>query len=173
MPRELSGGMRRRFLVAKSMVHSPGILVLDEPTAGVDIELRDQLWNYVKYLNNQGTTIILTTHYLAEAQELCDWVAFINHGKIVLTDKKVNLMQNLGAKQLILELASEASKTIELPKGVDFVSATSNRLVVKFDDKTSNITEIISHLDKKGISVKNLAIDQPDFEYIFKKVMAG
>jgi len=173
LPRALSGGMKRRFLVAKSMVHSPGILVLDEPTAGVDIELRDQLWDYVKYLNSQGTTIILTTHYLAEAQALCDWVAFINQGKIVLTDKKVNLMQNLGAKQLILELTSKASTTISLPKGVECVSALDNRLVVKFDDKTSNITEIISHLDKKGISVKNLTVDQPDFEYIFKKVMAG
>lgn len=173
MPRELSGGMKRRFLVAKSMVHSPGILVLDEPTAGVDIELRDQLWNYVKYLNSQGTTIILTTHYLAEAQELCDWVAFINHGKIVLTDKKVNLMQNLGTKQLILELTSAASNNISLPKGVELVSAINNRLVVKFDDKSSNITHIISHLDTQGINVQNLTIDQPDFEDIFKKVMAG
>jgi len=173
MPRELSGGMKRRFLVAKSMVHSPGILVLDEPTAGVDIELRDQLWNYVKYLNNQGTTIILTTHYLAEAEALCDWVAFINHGKIVLTDKKVNLMQNLGAKQLILELTSLASKQVDLPKDVEIVSAIDNKLVVKFDDKTSNITAIISHLGKHGVDVKNLIIDQPDFEDIFKKVMAG
>ena len=173
MPRELSGGMKRRFLVAKSMVHSPGILVLDEPTAGVDIELRDQLWRYVKYLNSQGTTIILTTHYLAEAEELCDWVAFINHGKIVLVDKKVNLMQNLGTKQLILELTSSTPNKVELPKGVEFVSATENKLIVKFDDKTSNITAIISHLGKHGIDVKNLTIDQPDFEDIFKKVMAG
>ena len=173
MPRELSGGMKRRFLVAKSMVHSPGILVLDEPTAGVDIELRDQLWNYVKYLNGQGTTIILTTHYLAEAEELCDWVAFINHGKIVLMDKKVNLMQNLGTKQLILELASDAGKKIDLPKGVEFVSSVDNRLTLKFDDKSTNITAIISHLGKHDVEVKNLTIDQPDFEDIFKKVMAG
>jgi ABC-2 type transport system ATP-binding protein len=173
MPRELSGGMKRRFLVAKSMVHSPGILVLDEPTAGVDIELRDQLWRYVRYLNSQGTTIILTTHYLAEAETLCDWVAFINHGKIVLIDKKVNLMQNLGTKQLILELTSEVSGTIALPKGVEFVSSINGKLILKFDDRTSNITEIISHLGKHGMDVKNLMIDQPDFEDIFKKVMAG
>ena len=173
MPRELSGGMKRRFLVAKSMVHSPGILVLDEPTAGVDIELRDQLWRYVKYLNSQGTTIILTTHYLAEAEELCDWVAFINHGKIVLVDKKINLMKNLGSKELVLDLTSKAPTKIDLPKGVEFVSAIDNKLIVKFDESSSNITAIISHLGKHNIEVKNLTIDQPDFEDIFKKVMAG
>ena len=170
-PRELSGGMRRRFMVAKSMVHSPKILVLDEPTAGVDIQLRDQLWNYVKYLNSQGTTIILTTHYLAEAEELCDHVAFINHGKIVLSDKKVNLMKNLGEKQLSLELSDAPSGKLSLPKGAEFVSSEDNRLLLKFDDKVTSITEIISHLGKMGIQVKDLKIDQLDFEDIFKKLM--
>lgn len=173
MPRELSGGMKRRFLVAKSMVHSPSILILDEPTAGVDIELRDQLWSYVKYLNNNGTTIILTTHYLAEAQELCDWVAFINHGQIVLADKKENLIKNLGAKQLILELSSSVPSNLKLSKEVELVTSIDNKLTLKFDDKTSNITEIVSHLEKHSIHVKNLTIDQPDFEDIFKKVISS
>ncbi len=91
-PRSLSGGMRRRLLVAKALVHSPEILVLDEPTAGVDVELRNQLWNYVKNLNQQGTTILLTTHYLEEAEELCDEIAIINHGSVIACDKKSNLM---------------------------------------------------------------------------------
>lgn len=172
-PRELSGGMKRRFLVAKSMVHSPKILVLDEPTAGVDIELRDQLWNYVKYLNSTGTTIILTTHYLAEAEELCDSVAFINHGKIVLTDKKTNLMQNLGEKRLTLDLSANAPIDISLPEGAILISAERNKLTIKFDEKRTNITHIISHLGNLGLEVKNLSIDQLDFEDIFKKVMAG
>jgi ABC-2 type transport system ATP-binding protein len=85
-PRSLSGGMRRRLLVAKALVHSPEVLVLDEPTAGVDVELRTQLWNYVKKLNEQGTTIVLTTHYLEEAEELCDEIAIINHGKVVVCE---------------------------------------------------------------------------------------
>lgn len=87
-PRSLSGGMRRRLLVAKALVHNPEILVLDEPTAGVDVELRNQLWNYVKNLNEQGTTILLTTHYLEEAEQLCDEIAIINHGRVIKHDKK-------------------------------------------------------------------------------------
>ena len=94
-PQQLSGGMKRRFLIAKAMVHSPPILVLDEPTAGVDIELRIQLWDYVKELNKQGITVIITTHYLAEAQELCDEIAFINKGKIIKQDSKQNLLKDL------------------------------------------------------------------------------
>lgn len=172
-PRELSGGMKRRFLVAKSMVHSPKILVLDEPTAGVDIELRDQLWNYVKYLNSKGTTIILTTHYLAEAEELCDWVAFINRGKIVLCDQKVNLMKNLGEKRLSVDLSVSAPAQISLPEGVTLISSDQNKLIMKFDEKSTSITNIISYLGSKGLDVKNLSIEQLDFEDIFKKVMSN
>lgn len=172
MPRELSGGMKRRFLVAKSMVHSPGILVLDEPTAGVDIALRDQLWKYVKKLNQDGTTIILTTHYLAEAEELCDWVAFINHGKIVLADRKENLMKGLGVKNLLLELTSNISNDFTLPKNVELISSTKGKMIVAFDDTKSSITEIVSHLGKQGIQIKNLTAQQPNFEDVFRKVVS-
>lgn len=171
-PRELSGGMKRRFLVAKSMVHSPKILVLDEPTAGVDIELRDQLWDYVKYLSSKGTTIILTTHYLAEAEELCDWVAFINRGKIVLCDQKVNLMKDLGEKRLNVDLCVDAPAKLLLPEGVTLISSDENKLMLKFDETTTNITHIISYLGSIGLEVKNLSIEQMDFEDIFKKVMS-
>jgi len=104
LPQRLSGGMKRRFLIAKAMVHSPRILVLDEPTAGVDIELRNQLWEYVKKLNQeQVVTIIITTHYLAEAQELCDNIAFINDGKIIKQDSKKKLLAELGSRYLDVE----------------------------------------------------------------------
>src|SRR6476619_1115868 len=98
--RTLSGGMKRRLLIAKAMVHSPPILILDEPTAGVDVELRSQLWQYILDLKDKGTTIILTTHYLAEAQNLCDEIAFIDKGKVVHVDKKEHLLKTLGSKKM-------------------------------------------------------------------------
>ena len=98
--RTLSGGMRRRLLIAKAMVHSPPILVLDEPTAGVDIELRQNLWQHVRTLNQQGTTVILTTHYLEEAEALCDRVAIINHGKLVACDTMAGLLDRMDRKNI-------------------------------------------------------------------------
>ena len=103
--------MKRRFLVAKAMVHSPQVLILDEPTAGVDIELREQLWEYVKELGNQGVTIIITTHYLAEAQELCDEIAFINNGKIIKQDSKDNLLKELGSRHVDVEFTDDIDLT--------------------------------------------------------------
>ncbi len=110
--RTLSGGMLRRLLVAKAMVHDPDILILDEPTAGVDVELRHMLWQQMKRLNKQGKTIVLTTHYLEEAQELCDHVAIINQGKLVTQDTKHNLMESLGNKELIVKLQEEQASAI-------------------------------------------------------------
>src|SRR5690606_11224220 len=100
--RRLSGGMRRRLLVAKALVHAPPVLVLDEPAAGADVELRVQPWNYVRELNRAGTTILLTTHYLEEAEELCDTIAVINHGEIVARDKKTTLLRSFDSKQLVI-----------------------------------------------------------------------
>ncbi|MEY3197367.1 MAG: hypothetical protein RLZZ59_738, partial [Pseudomonadota bacterium] len=168
--RQLSGGMKRRFLIAKAMVHSPKILILDEPTAGVDIELRDQLWEYVKYLHSNGTTIILTTHYLAEAQHLCDQIAFINHGKIILNDKKDNLLRTLGERNVHIELAQKAPTDLLL-KDMNIVSSNQNKLMIKFDEKTTNISIIVSQLSSLGLEVKDLRIEQPDLESIFKKVI--
>ncbi len=103
--RRLSGGMRRRLLVAKALVHTPPVLILDEPTAGVDVELRTQLWEYVKELNKKGTTVLLTTHYLEEAEELCDTIAVIDHGQVVACDKKSTLLRSFDSKQLVITLA--------------------------------------------------------------------
>lgn len=111
--RTLSGGMLRRLLVAKAMVHDPDILILDEPTAGVDVELRHMLWEQMKRLNNEGKTIMLTTHYLEEAQELCDQVAIINQGELVAQDTKKNLMESLGNKELIVKIDGDTPQIAE------------------------------------------------------------
>ena len=105
--RTLSGGMKRRLMVAKAMVHSPPVLVLDEPTAGVDIELRKQLWSHVRALNAAGTTVLLTTHYLEEAEELCDRIAIINHGRVIACDTTANLLQRLDNKELVFILVGD------------------------------------------------------------------
>jgi ABC-2 type transport system ATP-binding protein len=104
--RSLSGGMRRRLMVAKAMVHNPPVLVLDEPTAGVDVELRQQLWSYVRKLNDDGVTVLLTTHYLEEAEELCDRIAIINHGKVIACEPKTKLLGRIDAKELLLTLGA-------------------------------------------------------------------
>ena len=105
--RTLSGGMRRRLMVAKAMVHNPPVLVLDEPTAGVDVELRQQLWSYVRQLNANGTTVLLTTHYLEEAEELCDRIAIINHGRVIACDTTQALLRRLDSKELVFILADD------------------------------------------------------------------
>lgn len=167
--RQLSGGMKRRFLVAKAMVHSPKVLILDEPTAGVDIDLREQLWHYVKELNKRGTTIILTTHYLEEAQELCDHIAFINHGKIIKSDRKDNLLSALSSRKMIIDLAEnfDPSKTASLD--LDINQITINRIQIDLMGK--NIGEVIAKLQIKGLVIKDLSIEQEDLTEVFKKVI--
>lgn len=173
-PKQLSGGMKRRFLVAKSMVHSPPILVLDEPTAGVDIELRDQLWNYVKHMNSQGTTIILTTHYLAEAEALCDHVAFINHGKIILSDRKTNLIKQLGQKKLILKLSQMINQGFELKlNGASTISIKDNVIELKINDEMINISQIVEYFSKNNMQILDIDINELDFEEIFKQVICS
>lgn len=170
-PQRLSGGMRRRFLVAKSMVHSPKILVLDEPTAGVDIELRTQLWDYVKELNKEGVTIIITTHYLAEAQELCDEIAFINKGKIVKQDSKNNLLKELGARHIDVEFTDNISEDeIGILKNLNIERLSGNTL--RFNLKSSSdylkVLEDIRSINKE---VKDLHEARPDLEKIFHKII--
>lgn len=167
--RQLSGGMRRRFLVAKAMVHSPKVLILDEPTAGVDIELREQLWHYVKELNKQGTTIILTTHYLEEAQELCDHIAFINHGKIIKSDRKDNLLSALSSRKMIIDLVENfnPSKVASLKLNIEQINI--NRIQIDLTGK--NMGEVIAQLQSKGLVIKDLSVEQEDLAKVFKKVI--
>ncbi len=168
-PRSLSGGMRRRLLVAKALVHNPEILVLDEPTAGVDVELRTQLWNYVKKLNASGTTILLTTHYLEEAEELCDEIAIIDHGKVIKHDHKENLMQVLSNKELIVTLADEINFDLnEKFPNLAFKKVTNDKISITYDPQKQAVEDIIRAILDRKIQIKDISTKQPDLEEIFK-----
>ena len=173
LPQRLSGGMKRRFLIAKAMVHSPNILVLDEPTAGVDIELRNQLWDYVKKLNQEhGVTIIITTHYLAEAQELCDNIAFINDGKIIKQDSKKRLLAELGSRYLDVEFES-AVDSVKVSSLQNIKLQLLNENKIRFDLHTENndFTQILDIIHSMNLKIKNLSLNEPDLEDIFHKIV--
>ncbi|MCP5377532.1 MAG: ABC transporter ATP-binding protein [Rickettsiaceae bacterium] len=173
LPQRLSGGMKRRFLIAKAMVHSPNILVLDEPTAGVDIELRNQLWDYVKKLNQEhGVTIIITTHYLAEAQELCDNIAFINDGKIIKQDSKKKLLAELGSRYLDVEFES-AVDSVKVSSLQNIKLQLLNENKIRFDLHTENndFTQILNIIHSMNLKIKNLSLNEPDLEDIFHKIV--
>ena len=169
MPRSLSGGMRRRLLVAKSLVHNPEVLVLDEPTAGVDVELRNQLWNYVKKLNASGTTILLTTHYLEEAEELCDEIAIINHGQVIAHDRKENLMKLLSRKELIIN-ANSAIKAdfLNLPAELKIKILAGDKISITYDPEKIEVEKILHILSDNKIQIRDISTQQPDLEEIFK-----
>jgi ABC-2 type transport system ATP-binding protein len=172
LPRQLSGGMKRRFLIAKAMVHSPKVLILDEPTAGVDIELRMQLWNYVKELNKQGITIIITTHYLAEAQELCDEIAFINKGKIIKQDSKQNLLQELGTRHIDVEFNEPVNlQSLKLSKKT-VVDALSDRVLrFQLNTQENNYSLLLKEICSINKEIKDLRGTQPDLEKIFHQII--
>ena len=168
--RTLSGGMRRRLLVAKAMVHSPPILVLDEPTAGVDIELRQQLWAYVKTLNEQGTTIVLTTHYLEEAEELCDRIAIIDQGQLVACEEKTSLLGRLDSKQLIVTLDRDigAVPAQLAPWSPDQLDA--RRLRFRYKPSATNVGLILEGVRAAGLGVLDLSTVEADLEDIFLRL---
>ncbi|MCE3255885.1 MAG: putative Phosphonate transporter, ATPase component [Rickettsiaceae bacterium] len=169
-PRSLSGGMKRRLLVAKALVHNPEVLVLDEPTAGVDVELRTQLWNYVRKLNDAGTTIVLTTHYLEEAEELCDEIAIINHGKVIACEKKNDLMRMMPEnKELIVTLAGDIEKAPNLTdKDLTITLKDKNQLNINYQPSKINIIEILSLLEKNQLKIADISTKQADLESVFK-----
>lgn len=168
-PRSLSGGMRRRLLVAKSLVHSPEILILDEPTAGVDVELRNQLWDYVKKLNQAGTTILLTTHYLEEAEELCDEIAIISKGQVIAHDRKDNLMKLLSKKELIILATNEVNPDFihNLPDTTTKL-LDGNRISITYDPAKADVDAILRIVADHQIHIKDIQTKQPDLEEIFK-----
>lgn len=168
-PRSLSGGMRRRLLVAKALVHSPEILVLDEPTAGVDVELRTQLWNYVRKLNQEGTTILLTTHYLEEAEELCDEIAVINQGRVIAVDKKTNLMQLLSSKELIINFTKDLDyKILQLPEEAQLKQLAPDQISISYDPAKIAVEKIFNSVSNSGVGIKDISTKQPDLEEVFK-----
>lgn len=171
-PRSLSGGMRRRLLVAKSLVHSPEVLVLDEPTAGVDVELRNQLWKYVQKLNQEGVTIVLTTHYLEEAEELCDEIAVINHGQVIAHDSKKDLMKLLSSKELIISCASEPEiKDLSAISDIKIKLLAGNKVSITYDPEKIEVAKILQMISDSEIQIKDILTQQPDLEEIFKHLI--
>lgn len=171
-PRSLSGGMRRRLLVAKALVHNPEILVLDEPTAGVDVELRNQLWNYVKKLNAAGTTILLTTHYLEEAEELCDELAIINNGQVIACDRKENLMKLLSSKELIISCANDVQLDVAaLFPSLAIKLLAKDKISITYDPDKIEVEKILGIISDNQIRIKDVSTKQPDLEEIFKHLI--
>ena len=166
--RRLSGGMKRRLLIAKALVHNPPVLVLDEPTAGVDVELRQQLWTYVKALNAAGTTILLTTHYLEEAEELCDTVAIIHHGEVIACDKKSTLMRGFDSKQIVIEPGKPLAM---LPAPLQTLGSTIDKnghLVIPYKPSQISVGSIIEKVMAAGIEIRDITTQQADLEDIFR-----
>ena len=168
--RNLSGGMKRRLLIAKAMVHQPPILVLDEPTAGVDVELRKNLWENVKELNKIGVTIILTTHYLFEAQEMCNRIAIINKGNLVALDTTKKLLDRIKVKKIIFKLKEfESNITLELPN-VEFVIESNDTIAVNYEKDLINFEQLINYLKQKNLKILDISIDEGDLEDVFIKL---
>ncbi len=165
--RTLSGGMRRRLLVAKALVHSPPVLVLDEPTAGVDVELRRQLWSHVRALNAAGTTILLTTHYLEEAEELCDHIAIIDKGRVVVAERTEDLLRRLDDKSLTITIAERLTSLPETLKGFHIEIAASNRLVFRYRPSRTPLADLLAALQQSGLTVVDLATEETDLQDIF------
>jgi ABC-2 type transport system ATP-binding protein len=169
--RALSGGMKRRLLIAKALVHRPKLVFLDEPTAGVDVELRRDLWNYVRKLKAEGTTVVLTTHYLEEAQELADRVGVIDKGKLLLLEEKSALMRRLGQKQLVVRFNS---KIDALPAGVHGV-LSADHLELQFTEQagTQTSAQVLSALFAAGLPIADVAMQPAKLEDIMLKVLKG
>lgn len=166
--RTLSGGMKRRLLVAKALVHAPPIVVLDEPTAGVDIDLRRQLWDYVKRLNDEGVTIVLTTHYLEEAEQLCDRIAIINHGRLI-ADKPTREMVGM-AREKVVVLTLEEGATVALPDVGSFekVEQTGEReLTVTYNKDHANAGDVLAIAQSAGLKVIDVSTREADLEDVF------
>ena len=165
--RDLSGGMKRRLLIAKAMVHQPPILVLDEPTAGVDVELRKNLWENVKHLNRKGVTIILTTHYLSEAQEMCDRIAILNKGNLVALDTTQNLLEKIKTKKITFI----TNKSIDLSKkkidDLKYSSITNNEITITYERNKHKIEDIIRMIKNEGVEIIDISTDDGNLEDVF------
>jgi ABC-2 type transport system ATP-binding protein len=168
--RALSGGMKRRVLIAKALSHNPEVLFLDEPTAGVDVELRKDMWKIVNKLRSQGVTIILTTHYIEEAEEIADRVGVINNGELLLVEQKEHLMESLGKKQLVMDLKESVKK---IPPSLDKynIELTDDGMQISYTyvvkDEESEISDVLNEISNSGLLLKDLKIVQSSLEDIF------
>jgi ABC-2 type transport system ATP-binding protein len=164
--RQLSGGMKRRLMVAKAMVHNPPVLVLDEPTAGVDVELRRQLWNYVSSLNHLGVTVVLTTHYLEEAEALCDTIAIVNHGAVVACEPTSQLLRRLDSRTVVV---TPETPLAAVPDMAPFEARLrpGGDLAVAFKTAEAGVEQVIAAVRAAGVLIKDLRTEEPDLEDVF------
>ena len=170
--RTLSGGMKRRLLVAKAMVHSPPILVLDEPTAGVDVELRRQLWDYVRSLNEQGVTVVLTTHYLEEAEQLCDRIAIINHGKVIANEPTRELVAKAQKKAVVVTFDRDLDRVPVNHSFDNIVLLDERRLEITYRKDKVNAGQVLSALTADGLGIVDVSTRDPDLEDVFLSLVA-
>jgi ABC-2 type transport system ATP-binding protein len=171
--RTLSGGMRRRLLVAKAMVHNPPVLVLDEPTAGVDIELRQSLWLMIRQLNAAGTTVVLTTHYLEEAQELCDRIAIINQGRLVACDSTPNLLARMDSKAVAITLDRRLESVPPALAPLSPELRPDGRLVIRYQPSVLPMGRILELVREAGLSILDLSTEEADLEDIFLQLTSS
>ena len=165
--RSLSGGMKRRLLIAKAMVHRPPILVLDEPTAGVDVQLRQNLWNNVKLLNKQGVTIILTTHLMYEAEEMCNRIAILNKGNLVTLDTTKNLLDRIKTKKIIFKVKEIYKIDPKDLNGIKLSYISNNEITALYERKKHKIDEIISKIKNSGMEIYDISTDEGNLEDVF------
>jgi ABC-2 type transport system ATP-binding protein len=165
--RTLSGGMRRRLLIAKALVHNPPVLVLDEPTAGVDVELRQQLWRYVRDLNARGVTVLLTTHYLEEAEQLCDRIAIINHGRVIACDTTHALLRRLDAKELSIIVDRDLTAVPATLAGFDATLVDHRRFVVRYQPSRTRTAQILAAVHDAGLEIVDLSTLEADLQDLF------
>ena len=165
--RSLSGGMKRRLLIAKAMVHQPPILILDEPTAGVDVELRNILWKNVKELNKEGVTIILTTHYLLEAQEMCDRIAIIDKGNLVALDTTQKLLERIQTKKINFTVKDVDINKSLLIKGIKLRIISKNLISATYEKGSLDFREIINYLNQNEIKIEDISTEEGDLEDVF------
>jgi len=174
--RELSGGMKRRVLIAKSLSHQPSILFLDEPSASVDVELRKDMWEVIKRLKSNGVTIILTTHYIEEAEEIADRVGIINQGKIIVVEKKDELIKKLGQKKLIIELHQKISKISDKLSNYNLILSNGGTQITYIYDTTNErtgITTLLNLIREEGLSLKDINTEKSSLEDIFIHLVKG
>ena len=165
--RSLSGGMKRRLLIAKAMVHRPPILVLDEPTAGVDVQLRRNLWNNVKALNKQGVTIILTTHLMYEAQEMCNRIAILNKGNLIALDTTDNLLDSIKTKKIIFKVKKINTINSNDLNGIKFSYHSNNEITALYERKKHKIDQIIGKVKNAGMEIYDISTDEGNLEDVF------
>lgn len=170
--RSLSGGMKRRLMVAKALVHNPPVLILDEPTAGVDVELRRQLWDYVRALNAEGVTILLTTHYLEEAQELCDTIAIMNRGEVVACEPTPQLLRRLDTRNVVVTPEGVLDGLPKL-KGFEAVARSNGAFAVTYRKGQASVEQVLAAVRAAGVIIADIVTEEPDLEDVFLALTYG